>query len=68
MKNKTKFLNLISMSSYSILERTDAEGKADIIYDNSFNFAVRQITKAVIILAFLSFVIIVLCRKKKRSN
>lgn len=64
MKNKTKFINLISMSSYSLIEKTDATGKTNIIYDNSFNFAVRQITKVLLVFVLIGSVIIVFCKQK----
>lgn len=67
MKNESKILSSIA-SSYSVLERTDTNGNTTLICDNSSEFAIRQITKIILVTLFLVAVILILFRRFKSRN
>lgn len=68
MKNQTSILTKFTMSSYSILERKDISGNTNFIYNNSSNFAVKQILEMIFVFSFIVIIIITIFKHLKRSN
>lgn len=56
------------MSSYSILERKDISGNTNFIYNNSSDFAVKQILEMIFVFSFIVIIIITIFKHLKRSN